>query len=263
MEFTIGADPEIFMGMGGRFISAHSVIPGTKKRPYKVDKGAVQVDGMALEFNVDPSSNYEEFVDKLEAVQQQLKAMLPEGMDFLTSSTVEFDDIFVKNVPGKALRLGCEPDYNAYTIRQNKKPDSSAFIRTAGGHIHVGGIDTSAPFSDGHMTTSARLARLLDEKIGVYSLLWDKDDKRRSLYGQAGSFRPKYYGMEYRSLSNAWLFNKNIIQFIYDGLVEALELMFVPNYETDPVIQEVINSSNREHPILKDMKAKSLMKVLT
>ncbi len=39
------------------------VIPDTaKEKPFPVTNGAVQVDGMALEYNIDPASTVEEFV---------------------------------------------------------------------------------------------------------------------------------------------------------------------------------------------------------
>ena len=50
---TVGADPELFVKKGRSFQSAYGMIPGTKQKPKKVIKGAVQVDGMALEFNID------------------------------------------------------------------------------------------------------------------------------------------------------------------------------------------------------------------
>jgi hypothetical protein len=64
MEFKIGADPEFFLRdkATGKFVSAHGLIPGTKRQPMKVDKGAVQVDGMALEFNIDPVTNLDSSV---------------------------------------------------------------------------------------------------------------------------------------------------------------------------------------------------------
>jgi hypothetical protein len=262
VEFTIGADPEIFMSINGKFVSAHNAVPGTKARPHKVEKGAVQVDGMALEFNIDPSKDYEEFVSNLTVVQQQLLKMLPEGAEFLPNSTMEFDEIFLKNTPIRARSLGCEPDYNAYTLGRNTKPDKTVLFRTVGGHIHTGGLFTDNPFGNEHMSVSARLARLMDEQIGVYSLLWDKDDKRRSLYGQAGAFRPKYYGMEYRSLSNAWLFSKEATKFVYDGVVSALELLFDPTYEPNPEISMIINNSDRSHPIFNTPKALMLQEKL-
>ena len=56
-QILVGCDPEVFVAKGGKFISAHGMIPGTKKAPHKVERGAVQVDGMALEFNIDPAAS--------------------------------------------------------------------------------------------------------------------------------------------------------------------------------------------------------------
>jgi len=52
--FTIGADPELFLRENGKPISAFGMVEGTKESPFKTDNGAYQVDGMALEFNIDP-----------------------------------------------------------------------------------------------------------------------------------------------------------------------------------------------------------------
>ena len=85
----------------------------------------------------------------------------------------------------------------------------------------------------------------MDHTLGVYSVLWDKDDKRRSMYGKAGSFRPKPYGMEYRTLSNRWIFNTDLIRFVYNATQEALEKMFDPSFSVGEEVREIINSSDR------------------
>ena len=51
-KILVGCDPEIFVKQAGVFKSAHGLVVGDKKDPQKVNKGAVQVDGMALEFNI-------------------------------------------------------------------------------------------------------------------------------------------------------------------------------------------------------------------
>lgn len=245
-QYTIGADPEIFMGQGGKFVSAHDAIPGTKVKPHIVDKGAVQVDGMALEFNIDPASSYKEFEENLDTVQSILKGMIGD-MDFLTTPSVMFDEEFASHIPAKALVLGCSADYDSWDQCEATKPDQTELMRTAGGHVHIGGIvpDTN-PFHPKHFLEMARLGRLLDHTLGVYSILWDKDDKRRAMYGKAGSFRPKKYGMEYRTLSNAWLFNKDLVKFVYDQVETAIR-MWDEGSDADPNIRDIINNSDRDN----------------
>lgn len=249
-KYTIGADPELFVGRDGQFVSAHGLVRGTKDQPFKVEKGAVQVDGMALEFNIDPAESAEEFQDHLDTVQAQLRSMIGD-LDFLTESSVTFDKEFMANIPYDNLVLGCEPDFNAYTRRPNPRPNEGELMRTAGGHVHVGGFFTSTPESLDQLTLAARVAKSLDETLGVYSLFWDQDDKRRSMYGQAGCFRPKEYGMEYRTLSNKWIFKPVLVKFVFDAVAEALTNLHegVTDFLSDA--QDIINTSDRSHSFFK------------
>lgn len=258
-EFTIGADPEIFMGKDGKFVSAHDKIPGDKYNPFFVEKGAVQVDGMALEFNINPATTFAEFEGNLDTVQKILKDMIGD-YDFLTDSSVTFDEDFLKNIPNRNVQLGCSADYNGWTLEEFPSPNAAKNMRTAGGHIHIGGFKSDEPYHPDHFNVAARLARMLDETLGVYSILWDKDDQRREMYGKAGSFRPKHYGMEYRTLSNKWIFNKKIMKFVYDGAMEAIEKVFTSSYEPDATIANIINTSDRQSSFfVGNQKAQQLM----
>lgn len=250
-EFTIGADPEVFVGKDGKLVSAYGLVKGNKRVPYRVAKGAVQVDGMALEFNIEPASEEQEFLDNLSVVQSELISMIPDH-EFIYDPTVFFPKEITDIMPREALDLGCEPDFNGYDLSINKKPRPIPGMRTAGGHVHIGGINTDNPHSTGHMQMSGRLARMMDEEVGVYSILWDKDDQRRSLYGKAGCFRPKHYGMEYRTMSNAWVFNKSIASFVFQGTRRALEKMFNLKYKPSKEIQDIINNSQRDHDFFKN-----------
>lgn len=249
-EYTIGADPEVFVGRDGKFVSAHGLVQGTKEKPFKVNQGAVQVDGMALEFNIDPASSPEEFQSNIDAVQNQLGSMIGD-LDFLTESSVMFDKEFLLDVPYENLILGCEPDFNAYTAQPNERPDAGVLMRTAGGHVHVGGFSTGSAEGFEQMALSARVARALDDTLGVYSLFWDNDDKRREMYGQAGCFRPKSYGMEYRTLSNKWIFKPQLIRFVYDAVQEALTNLH-NDVDTNEESQHIINTSDRNHSMFKN-----------
>jgi hypothetical protein len=67
---------------------------------------------------------------------------------------------------------------------------------------------------------------LMDLFLGVPSIFMDTDKtapRRRTLYGQAGRFRVKPYGMEYRSLSSFWLASPILVELIYDVSKFVLE----------------------------------------
>ncbi len=251
-EFTIGADPEFFVEKNGKVVSAHGLIPGDKKRPFKVEKGAVQVDGMALEFNIDPAKDQKEFLNNLDAVMNQIMEMVPD-YKYYDKPVADFGLKYIQQQPEEARVLGCEPDWNAYTMEPNPRPNAEAPFRTASGHIHMGWTDGVDPLDPGHLKACGRLARMLDYTLGIPSLAWDTDRRRRELYGKAGCFRPKPYGMEYRTLSNAWLTpvdnpekgkpGKFLRKYVYHQAIKAVELLF-ENADNDK--KDVFGKSAKE-----------------
>ena len=77
MNITVGADPEVFPKVNGEFVSGFGMVQGTKEDPQRVEKGAVQVDGMALEFNIDPAASEQEFLHNIDTVMSELKKLVP------------------------------------------------------------------------------------------------------------------------------------------------------------------------------------------
>ena len=223
-EFLLGCDPEVFVvDRKGNFVSAHGLIPGTKTAPMKVNNGMVQVDGMALEFGIDPAATKKEFVTRIKDVLAQLRGMLPKGYDISVSSIARFTPEIMAAQPEEALELGCDPDYNAYTGAKNARPTlPDPNLRSAGGHIHIGWGSKLPVLEQQHLDACSALAVEMDYFIGAASLKWDKDVLRRTIYGAAGAFRPKPYGMEYRSASNQWLQSEELIGFVYDSTILAI-----------------------------------------
>lgn len=248
MKITIGADPELFVTKDGKFRSAHGLIPGTKEKPHPVRDGAVQVDGMALEFNIDPVDNADDFVSKINSVMGQMKDMVP-GYDFAIIPSCRFNGNHFRQQPDEAKELGCTPDYNAYTMMENPKPDNETTMRTASGHVHIGGFPSDNPDGDEHMVRCSTLVKQLDCYLGLPSLIWDADNKRRDMYGAAGCFRPKPYGVEYRVLSNAWLLTEERMRFVFKQTVRAVEDLIAGKRPFDELgaqqLQMLINASQR------------------
>lgn len=219
--FLLGADPEVFLQnpRTRQFISAHGIIKGTKEKPDKVAHGAHQVDGMALEFNIDPANTREEFTKNIIKVKKSLERKVKRIAPHLSLAVVpvaHFTRKHMDETPDDAKILGCEPDWNAYTQALNPAPNASTLMRTCAGHIHVGWTEDADPLEFVHFQDCVTITKALDNSLFLFSHLWDKDTTRRKLYGQRGAFRPKSYGVEYRVLSNAWLKEKSLIDLVFN-----------------------------------------------
>ena len=214
MSLKIGADPEFFLKKNKKFISGHGLVPGTKDSPHKVKNGAIQVDGMALELNITPAKNEKEFIHNINSVLKTLRHMIPENIDFAFEPVARFDKKYFYKQPRCSLMLGCDPDFNAYTEAINMPPFTNKPIRTAAGHLHLGWGAKLKP-TKAHIHTCSEITKQLDIVLGIPSLLLDNNGERRELYGKAGAFRPKPYGVEYRVLSNFWLKNEKLMEWAF------------------------------------------------
>ncbi len=222
MELLIGADPELFVQQYGKFVSGYGLIEGTKQNPFKVDKGAVQVDGMALEFNIDPAASENEFVFNCQHVMEQLALMVPTH-NLAIVPVAHFSKEVMNKQPEEALALGCDPDYNAYTGNVNPKPNGNVTFRTAAGHVHIGWTKDMDVEDPGHIEACQMFTRQLDYYLGVPSLFYDTNQKRRQMYGKPGCYRVKSYGVEYRVLSNAWLHSPERMAWVYRSTKKAFD----------------------------------------
>lgn len=242
MSVLVGCDPEVFVKQDGLFKSAWNLIKGTKAAPFKVDRGAVQVDGMALEFNIDPAANEDDFLININTVFHTLRSMVPE-YEVSVVPVAHFEKDYFAAQPEEALELGCDPDYNGWTRTINEKPSTNKPMRTASGHVHIGWGENLE--GDNHYQMCCDIAKQLDFYLGLPSLVYDNNTERRELYGAPGAFRFKPYGMEYRTLSNAWLNDEKLIKWVFRASNKAWEdwLAGKRPYE-DMDIQKVILTSD-------------------
>lgn len=279
MNVIIGADPEVFLrnSQTGELISAAGLFPGTKDAPFKVDRGAVQVDGMAAEYNIDPAKNEHEFVYNNLRVLQQLRNIIQERnpgleFEFEFSPVAHFGADYIAAQPEENRILGCTPDYDTYTGgAPNPAPNAEMPFRTASGHIHLGWGDDYDIKDAEHIEACCMMSKQLDYSVGMWSTLLEGEagKLRRSLYGKAGAFRPKKYGVEYRTMSNCWLTNTVYMQYVfnmaqrafdeliaggrydeyYKGILEAQEV--INNHDTNMVSKFFMKPVNRHETQVK------------
>lgn len=207
---TAGCDPEILFQCRHSlcFVSAEGMLPGTKSNPYPVNRGSVQVDNVCGEFNTDPVSSATDFNSVVaEVCAQMLDMVADHGLVASRESVADYP------VTEHSMLAGCDPDWNAYTLRLNPIPDYvSNTLRSAGGHLHFG-IDVSRE-------EVIQLVKACDLLITAPMLRFE-DERRRKFYGRAGSFRLKPYGVEYRTPSNLWVFGEDTRLWVYQQMERA------------------------------------------
>lgn len=236
----IGSDPETFLrDAAGKYISSVGLIGGSKDEPMSIGNGcSVQEDNVTVEFNTPPTNDPQEFVNAINYNLQWISNRAAElGLSVVFTPSAEFDREQLNTAASQTF--GCDPDFNAWDFGSaNPRPKSrNKSLRSAGGHIHI-----EAPELD-----KLELTKAMDLFVGVPMLEFDTDARRRELYGKAGAFRPKSYGIEYRTASNAWLQSDDTKRWAFDQTQKAVE--FVRSGKKIPddlgeLIQRAINKSD-------------------
>lgn len=243
VPFTIGADPEgFFVDPTGKFISSIGRLGGSKHHPLKIreDGCAVQEDNVAFEFNIPACETVDQFVETLTYNLQYLTNKAKEmGLELAIVPSARFTDDQLSHPA--AVEFGCDPDFNAWLGGDvNPKPYcADAYLRSAGGHVHIA---TKLSKTD--------VIKACDVTLGLWSLEHDQDEQRRFLYGKAGAFRPRKYGVEYRTLSNFWIKDEQLMRQVYDRTKMALVLASDPSEmdfinEEGEDIQRAINTGDQ------------------
>lgn len=227
MRVTIGADPEFFVSKGGVHVPAVGLVPGTKDKPHPLRRGAVQLDGTAVEFNITPCVTALGFTNAIKRTLRDVRGIVPLEYNFEFTPAIHYDRKLFDALPEESKVLGCDPDFNAYKNGEaNPRPDNNTTMRTAAGHIHIGwGKDFNVK-DKSHIWDCCEITKLLDGYFYPYSKIWDTDEDRANMYGAIGAFRPKSYGLEYRVLSCAWLKYPKLWPWIHKsckGIMQVVE----------------------------------------
>jgi hypothetical protein len=256
MAMTMGTDPEIFVVDGAAedsLIPAFKFLPAEKAAP----KVAIQVpyaknsafigegstgashyvkpywDGFQAEVSMGSASCLAQLSDDvyagLAAILQAARAKYPKAKLSL-QSVVEITPKMMKGLEEEYLQLGCKPSENIYGKHGQPVPDGRRLpVRFAGGHVHLGVVGHSVGYASGqrvstlHAPSIESIVKAIDAIAGVacvsFFAKWDSS-LRRAYYGLAGEYRLPPHGIEYRTLSNAWLMHPATMHITFD-LVRA------------------------------------------
>lgn len=112
----------------------------------------------------------------------------------------------------------CDPDLNVWLGRQNDVPEALDNLRVSGGHIALG-------YENPTEEVSEEIVKAFDLFLTLPSILLDPDTERRQLYGKAGSFRFKNFGVECRALSNYWLTSELYVAWVYEQCQKVVDFI--------------------------------------
>lgn len=257
---TIGVDAEVFLKLknSDEVISAEGLVKGSKYKPFRFDKATskwftTQLDNVLLEFTIPPTNKVREFVQYINKAMNYAKSTLPDNVEPLIQASACLDEKYLQTE--QAQMFGCDPDFNAYTKFMNYKPECEDHtLRSCGSHIHIGYNGVEVPFKDDEIYNynvdeqRARLIQAMDLFVSVPLVLMEPDSERKRLYGKAGAFRPKPYGVEYRTTSNWYLTSPKTMRWAFAATKRAFKY-----FKDTPImpagvpehVQEVINNNDK------------------
>lgn len=258
-----GWDPEIFVvRANGDLIPAFEFLP-SKGEPLFIAKTAVDYrpglqvssgaywDGFQAEFSVIPGACHEYGFDRirkgLRTVLNAAQKKFPDAK-LTTKSVFKIPEAKMLGYSEEYVALGCDISLNAYGVDpfQIDNPFKLPY-RMAGGHVHLGFREGPPSIQDAEVFVKYIDFLATIPSIGMFA---DVDDPiRRQYYGRAGEYRLPPHGLEYRTLSNAWLGHPAIGHVLMDlvrkGTGNIRQLFNIAEIGlTDDYIRDVINNSD-------------------
>lgn len=241
----MGADPEVFLSKGGAPVAAFEYLPSKVVAAKGLKAGSDNYtrewfwDGFQAETTMSPMECHTSFMFWW---KYQIYKLLMKGLAVRPGAVWRVPKELLQSAEESHVGLGCMPSYNAYQHEGKTVSEPRALpVRFAGGHLHFG-----------HKLPEARVTstvKALDCFIGIPTVaMFERYDNpiRRQYYGLAGEFRTPKHGLEYRTLSNAWLMHPQAFQLVMDLARAAFNLGRM-NYQSvwigdERMVEDTINN---------------------
>lgn len=212
--YKVGHDCEFFVidrNTGG-IVPVCGKLGGTKKRPLPVEGSRVgttyQEDGVACEIGMTPTSVHDFLSAASESFYDMNNVLNNKGLQVAGGVANNFDIEQLRLHP-QALIIGCSPDFDAHERgmkRTGINIEAMGTCRFTGGHLHF-----SCPLKDRERLTNDTpiwaVVQMMDALALMFSSRYsfEYQGDRYQFYGLPGLYRPKPYGLEYRTPTNYWL----------------------------------------------------------
>lgn len=180
---------------------------GSKEQPTVLDFGQYHNDGWPIEWAFNPASHPDQFIENDLRMRQHIEThhgVQLYGRDwFEVPMTLVSQNVrLFTHLAGRANRLGCAPDFiegRERRITGRARVVRTRALREAGLHFHL----NLRPEFCSTQDPAACLEVVRD--FAEATKLWHKWDhpSERPWYRVSGSYRPKPYGVEYRSLGSS------------------------------------------------------------
>lgn len=267
---ALGCDPEFFFRMGGKIIEAEKILPeeglsytklhessefGLSSVVSSPNGGKVTIDGVQAEINPRAHKSVAGLASEMGSCIKHLSQNAEIGgyaLDF--SQIVHLDDSDLSKLSEKSVKFGCSASKNINIVGDSIiTVDPKKYnYRSAGGHVHIGSLEQFDAVYEA-LRQPERVVRLLDILLGNTCVMIDRSEgniERRKVYGKAGEFRTPPHGLEYRTLSNFWMRNYQLMSFVFEMsrlcvnlVADNLDKRFVMLSDMDD-IQKAINNND-------------------
>lgn len=213
-KYTIGADIECFLAdkETNEIVSAEGIVKGTKWEPFVFDETnkffSTSLDNVMAEHCIPPTDNVGDWVSGILKARHYIESLDNKLCTaFIPSARLADKWLQTEN----ANIFGCEPDFNAWLDGEMNPPVEKSIpnLRTAGFHVHVG-------YDNPSIEMNVRIMKFFDAYLTLPSLLIEPDNERRHMYGKAGAFRNKAYGMEARTLSSFFASEEKYMAWVFE-----------------------------------------------
>ena len=230
----IGTDIELFiLNKEGNPVNPFEFVKGTKQQPFEwKPRYYTSLDCVCIEYNTPPRASLAQFSNDIKESINYIKSIIPNDHSISFFPSYEFDKKELHTE--ESMTFGCDEDFDAYNGRPNKIVEvcKENTTRSAGMHLHI----------DFSIRRHRKFIQCLDLYLALPALLMEPFNSRKELYGKAGAFRKKSYGIEYRVLSS-WFQQEKYLEFIWNGVAKATEHT-LKNKEIPKNIKNIINSNN-------------------